>query len=209
VNDQQFIELYPRTDASQPLGLMHVCYESTDLEALHAELVKRGVDVSALRKAGAGNLLFTLKDPEGETIEYTQYLPGSRHWEDRGKHLGGNRVATVMLGAVSPARDAALVRGFYVEKLSFREIANANPIRLGLPGGSGQELDLAAAAAGGKSGIQFGVDDLSRTAAALKALGIEVKTTTPDRSSALTVTDPDGVALSFKRINAPSTRRPQ
>src|ERR1035438_3197882 len=37
INDHQFIELYPRTDPSQPFGLMHACYESIDLEALHAE----------------------------------------------------------------------------------------------------------------------------------------------------------------------------
>ncbi len=65
INDHQFIELYPRTDPSQPLGLMHVCYESSDLEALHADLAKRGLAVSDVRKAGAGNLLMTMKDPEG------------------------------------------------------------------------------------------------------------------------------------------------
>ena len=105
INDHQFIELYPRTDPSQPLGLMHVCYESNDLEALHAEYVKRGLTVSDVRKAGAGNLLMTMKDPEGQTIEYTQYMPGSRHFEDRGKHLGADRVAQVMVGATSLARD--------------------------------------------------------------------------------------------------------
>src|SRR5271165_3949493 len=54
VNDHQFIELYPRTDPSQPTGLMHVCYESSNLEALRAEYVKRGLTVSEVRKAGAG-----------------------------------------------------------------------------------------------------------------------------------------------------------
>ncbi|MEI9976849.1 MAG: VOC family protein [Ignavibacteriota bacterium] len=41
INDRQFIELYPRTDPGQALGLMHVCYESDDLAALHAELAVR------------------------------------------------------------------------------------------------------------------------------------------------------------------------
>ena len=40
----------------------------------------------------------TMKDPEGQTIEYTQYMPGSRHFEDRGKHLDGKRVAQTMMG---------------------------------------------------------------------------------------------------------------
>src|SRR5664279_1810418 len=117
VNDHQFIELYPRTDPAQPLGLMHVCYESTDLDAVHAEYVKRGLTVSEVRKAGAGNMLMTMKDTEGQTIEYTQYMPGSRHFEDRGKHLGAKRVAQLMVGATSPARDAGAIRTFYLEKL--------------------------------------------------------------------------------------------
>jgi catechol 2,3-dioxygenase-like lactoylglutathione lyase family enzyme len=130
VNDHQFIELYPQTDPSQPIGLMHVCYESSDLEALHAEYVKRGLTVSEVRKAGAGNLLMTMKDPEGQTIEYTQYMPGSRHFEDRGKHLGAQRVAQLMVGATSPARDAAAIRTFYVDKLGFTEIGHGIPARL-------------------------------------------------------------------------------
>src|SRR5262245_23071427 len=30
INDRQFIELYPQSQGSQAIGLMHVCYESTD-----------------------------------------------------------------------------------------------------------------------------------------------------------------------------------
>ena len=32
VNDHQFIELYQRKDDSQPIGLMHLCYETNDIE---------------------------------------------------------------------------------------------------------------------------------------------------------------------------------
>src|SRR5689334_23932801 len=34
VNDRQFIELYERSDDAQPPGLMHVCYEAGDIDAL-------------------------------------------------------------------------------------------------------------------------------------------------------------------------------
>ena len=67
VNDHQFIELYPRTADAQPLGLMHVCYEAGDLEAVRAEYVKRDVTPSPVRKAGAGNLLMATRDPDGTT----------------------------------------------------------------------------------------------------------------------------------------------
>jgi catechol 2,3-dioxygenase-like lactoylglutathione lyase family enzyme len=193
INDRQFIELYPQTDASQPLGLMHVCYESNDLTALHAEYVARGLTVSEVRKAGAGNLLMTMKDPEGQTIEYTQYMPGSRHFEDRGRHLGANRVAQTMVGATSVARDAAAVRTFYVEKLGFTEIGSGVPVRLRMAGDSGQELDIVAAGPEVKSGIRFGVTDLKQTVEALAGLGLRVKTA----PASLTAADPDGVVVSF------------
>ena len=205
VNDHQFIELYPRTEPSQPLGLMHVCYESTNLEALHAELVKRGLPISDVRKAGAGNLLMTMKGPEGETIEYTQYLPGSRHFEDRGKHLGASRVAQLMVGAASPARDAAAMRTFYLEKLGFTEISHGMPARLRMPGDSGQEVDIAAAGAEVKSGIQFGVADVRHTAEILTSLGLAAKATPADNPTLLTVADPDGAVISFVKT-APADR---
>jgi catechol 2,3-dioxygenase-like lactoylglutathione lyase family enzyme len=193
INDRQFIELYPRTDASQIIGLMHVCYESNDLAALHAEYVARGLTVSEVRKAGAGNLLMTMKDPEGQTIEYTQYMPGSRHFEDRGKHLGPNRVAETLVGATLTARDVAAIRTFYVDKLGFSEIDRDIPVRLRMPGDSDQELDIAAAGPDVKSGIQFGVADWKQTVALLAGLGLGVKNT----PQSVTVADPDGAVISF------------
>ena len=203
VNDHQFIELYPRTGPPQPIGLMHVCYESSNLEALHAEFVKRGLAVSEVRKAGAGNLLMTMKDPEDQTIEYTEYLPGSRHFEDRGKHLGAKRVAQLMVGATSPARDAAAMRVFYLDKLGFTEINHGIPARLRMPGDSGQEVDLAAAGPEAKSGIQFGVADVKQAAEILTGLGLDPKATPANNPTLLTVAGPDGAAISFVKAVLP------
>jgi len=97
INDRQFVELYQRVDASQPVALLHICYEASDIQALRNEYLQRGLDPSEIRKFRAGNLLFTLHGPEGELLEYTQYLPGSLHVEDRGKHLGARRVSDHLL----------------------------------------------------------------------------------------------------------------
>ena len=209
INDLQFIELYPRN--AQPSGLMHVCYESSDLDALHADYVQRGLTVSDVHKAGAGNLLMTMRDSEGQTIEYTQYMPGSRHYEDRGKHLSDKRVAQLMLGATAPARDAAAARTFYVEKLGFTDINHAIPARLRMPGDSGQELVIAAGGPDVKSGILFGVVDLKHTAEVLAGLGLTAKATPANNPTLLTVADPDGVVISFVKpplpAGAPYVRR--
>ena len=70
INDHQFIELYPRTADSQPLGLMHICFEADDLARLRAEYLKRNLQPTPVNKARAGNLLFSIHDPEGQVLEY-------------------------------------------------------------------------------------------------------------------------------------------
>jgi catechol 2,3-dioxygenase-like lactoylglutathione lyase family enzyme len=205
VNDHQFVELYPRTEAAEPLGLMHVCYETLAIELLHAELVRRELPISDVRKAGAGNLLMTMKDPEGQTIEYTQYMPGSRHFEDRGKHLGAKRVTSLMVGATTLARDVKAIESYYIGKLGFRKINGGVPARLRMAGGSGQELDVIAAAEGVKSGVQFGVADLERASEVLAGLGLKVTATPPDNPAVLAVADPDGVVVSFVKTVVTAT----
>ncbi len=86
VNDRQFIELYRRNKPSDPLGLMHICLEAGDIDRVSAAYIASGLAPTQPKKAHAGNLLFNLRDPEGQVIEYTQYLPGSLHYEDHGKH---------------------------------------------------------------------------------------------------------------------------
>jgi rhamnogalacturonyl hydrolase YesR/catechol 2,3-dioxygenase-like lactoylglutathione lyase family enzyme len=172
VNDHQFVELYPQTNPPRPLGLMHVCWESSDLQAMHDEFVKRGVEIRDVRKAGAGNLLTVSREPEGQTIEYTQYQPGSHHWEDRGQHLGPNRLPIMIVGAISPAKDPMATRAFYLDKLGFSLISTGIPARVRLPGYSGQELDIVQAGPDVKSGIVFGVADLRATRDTLTKLGL-------------------------------------
>ena len=186
VNDHQFVELYPQTNPPRPLGLMHVCWESSDLQAMHDEYVKRGVEIRDVRKAGAGNLLTVAREPEGQTIEYTQYQPGSRHTEALGKYLGPKRLAITIVGAISPAKDPLATRAFYLDKLGFSLISTSIPARLRMPGNSGQEIDIVQAGPDVKSGIIFGVADLRAAREALTSLGLTVKlfpeTTRPDEN---------------------------
>jgi len=191
INDRQFIELYPRGDGSEPLGLMHICYESADLAPVNSEYVKRGVKPSPVRKAGAGNLLFVLRDPEDQVIEYTQYMPGSRHSEDRGKHLGSRRISQQLTAVTVPVRDVAAEQAFYTSSLGFESAGAGSPAVLRIPGDSRQQVTLVPAP--GKPALYFAVADASRAAAELKSRGLAVKTT----GRAATVSDPDGTLISF------------
>jgi catechol 2,3-dioxygenase-like lactoylglutathione lyase family enzyme len=192
VNDHQFIELYQRKDQSQPIGFMHLCFEASDLEALAKEYVTRGLDASTLRKARAGNLLSGIHDPDGQLIEYTQYLPGSLHSEDTGKHLGEKRVSVHLLRVAIHARNLAAVEAFYTDKLAFELLSDGASVGLRLPGDSGEEIDLAANGSV-NSRIVFEVSDLRQASEALRSRGLKVL----DQDKTVSAMDPDGTIVTF------------
>ena len=125
VNDRQFIELYPQREPSQRIGFMHVCFESADVEKLNGEYLSRGLGPTPVKKAGAGNLLFTMEGPERQNIEYTQYMPGSKHTNDIGLHLGANRISQQIVGLGIEMRDPAAASSFNEQKLGFRPAQRA------------------------------------------------------------------------------------
>ena len=189
VNDRQFIELYARTSAEQPVGLMHLCFEARDIEGLFDAYVKRGLAPIDKRKARAGNLLFNLRDPDGQVVEYTQYLPGSLHWNERGKHLGGERISDRLVGASIGAKGVGAEREFFA-RLGFT--GGSGTLRL--PGGSGEEIVVEAAGEGFAPRITMSVKDTRRAAEELRRRGLTVRMS-PDGTS---VTDPDGVVITFR-----------
>jgi len=197
INDRQFIELYAPRDDSQPLGLMHVCYESHDIAAVHDAYASGGLTPSDVKKAHAGNLLFVIHDPEDQPLEYTQYEPGSLHSLDRGKHLGPDRVSRRLIGAILPVRDVPAEEAFYRDKLGFESSRTAKTELL-LPGGSASEIELEEAAATTRPGIAFEVDNVKRTAKALRHRGFAVEAS----GHAVSVQDPDGVLVVFRKTDA-------
>ena len=193
INDRQFIELYGRGSDSQPAGLLHLCYEAADIESLWSEYVRHGLNPPHSRKARAGNLLFVLHDPEGQTLEYTQYLPGSLHFEDRGKHLSDRRVSQHLMRAVIPVQDVVAEHAFYTSKLGFHDVAAGEKVRMRLPGNSRDGIELEAAAPATKPFVVFTVANLARTADDLRSRSLNVKT----GKDAVSVTDPDGLVILF------------
>ena len=193
INDRQFIELYPQTVPSQPLGWRHVCYESGALNSLQALYAARGLKPSAVQKAGAGNLLFSLYDPEGRVTEFTQYMPGSRHTLDRGKHLGRQRIATELLGFSFPSANLAADRQFYTAGLGFEQQKDGSRIRLHLPSAPDLRIALHAAKPGDRIQAIFGVSHVPATASALRHRDISAQ----KLRSAVSVQDPNGNLFVF------------
>jgi len=213
VNDRQFIELYPRRSPGDAVGFMHVCFEAADINAVHENYVDHGLAPTPVRRAGAGNLLFTLQGPKQpgppsdlrgaatQNIEYTQYMPGSRHTLDRGQHLGPDRIADRIAGVGIPFADPVAATAFYTEQLSFRRASHPlepGAAALALPGTANQQIELLPASGNSPAGalpfdLFLAVADLRSTAARLRSLGLS-----PEKHrNALTIDDPDGDAIVF------------
>ena len=193
INDRQFLEIYPANEKNTEIGFLHLCFESDNLQAVYDDYIARGVTPNfKIRKAGAGNLLFTMKGPlqanGPQNIEYTQYMPGSRHYTDRGQHLGADRVGTKLLVVTLAMQDPAAARAFYLDKLKFTPDAH-NPMLLHLPGNSGEMVEIVPVASlGSKGRITLVTSSLSRSTSLLKQAHVAFKKS----KKTLTVVDPDG-----------------
>jgi len=136
VNNWQYIELYPGLKADQP-KFMHVCFETREIERVHQRLTERGLKPAAIEKGRAGNLLFALRDPDGQVVEFLQYLPGSFHSNAARKQESVFRITRIAL----PAKEREQSLRFWRDQLGFRLLLNGD---LQVPGGRGERIALGA-----------------------------------------------------------------
>lgn len=122
VNERQYIELFPEK-APNTDRLNHISIETSDAEALRKYLASRGVKVpEKVGKGRIGNASFNIKDPDGHTVEITQYEPTGWTVREKGKALPDTRISTrimhvgILVGALDPAMK------FYGDILGFKEI---------------------------------------------------------------------------------------
>ena len=190
INDRQFIELYTLPDPKQPLGWLHVCYESADLEGYVQALTARGLKPGTVHKAGAGNLITAFNDPDGRTTEFTQYMPGSRHMLDQGQHLGAHRVSAAIEGIAFATPDLAAARTFY-SGMGFAATPMGQGLHIRITEKSAPWIDLSPA--GAKSALYLAVPSLKVAEAQLRTAGLVVTR----EKKVLSVVDPDGNLFRF------------
>jgi catechol 2,3-dioxygenase-like lactoylglutathione lyase family enzyme len=195
INDHQFIELYPQTNPPQPLGWMHVCYEVGDLNTLHNFYDSVGLKMLAVRKAGAGNLISAINDPEGRVTEFTQYLPGSKHMNDQGQHLGMDRVSTELIGFDLPVKEGAADKEFYTD-LGFEATIENGNVRLTAPAAPSIHIELRAWHPNAQPEFLFPVDDARRAEDQLRRAGVNAVRD----DKIVFVHDPDGNIFVFLEL---------
>jgi catechol 2,3-dioxygenase-like lactoylglutathione lyase family enzyme len=171
VNDHQFIELYPQTNPPQPLGWMHVCYAVGDLNTLYGFYNSIGLKLLAVRKAGAGNLISAINDPEGRVTEFTQYMPDSKQMLDQGQHIGMNRVSPELIGFDLPVKEGAADKEFYTD-LGFEATEENGNVRLTAPAAPDIHIELRAWHKDAQPQFLFPVSDARRAEDQLRSAGL-------------------------------------
>jgi lactoylglutathione lyase len=122
VNDHQYIEIFPGWKGPEQLVLSHIAFETDDAVQLRDYLASKGVKVpDALKKGLDGNLSFMIKDPDGHDIEFMQYMPGSLHSSNFGKHLPATRVSERIIHVGTTVSDRAAFDALYRDILGFKE----------------------------------------------------------------------------------------
>jgi catechol 2,3-dioxygenase-like lactoylglutathione lyase family enzyme len=124
VNDHQYIEVFPELKDPKEDRHSHIAFETSDAKQLRDYLASRGVKVPQgdLRPELDGNLSFEVEDPDGHTVEFVQYLPGSLHSRNFGKFLPEAPISQRMIHVGIVVRDQAAADRFYKDVLGFRSI---------------------------------------------------------------------------------------
>jgi catechol 2,3-dioxygenase-like lactoylglutathione lyase family enzyme len=121
INDDQTIEL--STDPPKQDGqLSHIAFYTDSAEGMREYLASRGIKVpDKVPRGKIGNLNFTIKDPDGHSVEIVEYTPDSWATQQRGKYIPATRIADHMphVGVTIAALDPSMQ--FYGDILGFRE----------------------------------------------------------------------------------------
>ena len=128
VNDRQYVEIAPELQDPNQDRLIHIAFETDDAAKLRAYLAAKGVDVPArVVPDSGGSLSFTVKDPNGHTVEFIQYTSKSLQHRNLGKFLPDTRISDHILHVGIHVLDRARADAFYRDILGFRLMWEGGP----------------------------------------------------------------------------------
>jgi catechol 2,3-dioxygenase-like lactoylglutathione lyase family enzyme len=121
VNDRQYVELSPTLKGETEGRLIRIGFETNDARKLRDYLAAKGVQVPAEVDTDAnGNRSFVVKDPDGHSVQFVQYMPGSIHSRNFGKHLSATRISDHLMHVGVRVVDPVKADAFYKDILGFR-----------------------------------------------------------------------------------------
>ena len=122
VNERQYIELFPEREPNDD-RLNHIAIETDNAEAMRTYLASKGIKVpDKVPKGRIGNSNFTIKDPEGHSIEIVQYEPSGWTVREKGKYQPESRISNRIMHVGIIVTDLDHQTEFYEKVLGFREI---------------------------------------------------------------------------------------
>ncbi|MBS1787722.1 MAG: VOC family protein [Acidobacteria bacterium] len=126
VNDQQYVELFPGYKAGED-RLRHISFYTDNAEQLRQYLKAKGVAVpDKVNKVRIGNTSFNAQDPEGHTVEFTQYEPAGWTMREHGKFIGKQRISARIMHLGIIIGDVPAAMSFYHDTLGFTEFWRGN-----------------------------------------------------------------------------------
>jgi catechol 2,3-dioxygenase-like lactoylglutathione lyase family enzyme len=221
INDDQFLEISPNLPAGEAVRLTHIAFVTRDLEGLRRAVTERGLNPTEIRKGRDGNLNFSVRDPLNTRIEFVQYMPGSLHSNDRGKHLSANRLSDHLqhTGVIVPRDKVDDAMQFYHDRLGFAEFWRYEPkpgdlrlIKLIAPGARKDIVELMITSGtptpqqiGSMNHINFEVPDIHAAHRFLLARGAKLPAAFRPRVNAediwaINLNDPDGTRTEIQDL---------
>ena len=128
VNEHQYIEVSPTLENPSDDKLIQIGYATADARKLRDYLGAHGVAVpSRVTKDSDGNYSFIVKDPEGHSIEFVQYLEGSLQSRYSGKGISDRRISDHILHVGVHVKSPPDQDKFYKDILGFRFLWQGGP----------------------------------------------------------------------------------
>src|SRR5579859_6344169 len=122
INDHQYIEIFPELKSPTEDRLSHIAFETTDIQKLRDYLASRSVAVpTSIGKGLDRNISFMVKDPDGHSVEFVQYMPGSLQSRNFGKFMPATRISKRIIHVGITVQDQAAADRFYRDILGFKE----------------------------------------------------------------------------------------
>jgi catechol 2,3-dioxygenase-like lactoylglutathione lyase family enzyme len=121
INERQYVYVSSDLKDDQDSRLWYVSFETADARALLTYLSNKGVSVPArIDPDPEGNLSFIVKDPEGQDVQFIQFMPASVHTRNAGRFLSSRRLSNEALHVGYRIHDADKMDTFYRDILGFR-----------------------------------------------------------------------------------------
>ncbi len=128
VNDHQYIEVVPTLERESDDKLVQIGFETKDARQLRDYLAAKGVEVPArVTRDSDGNYSFVVKDPEGHSIEFVEYVKGSLQSKYTGKALSDRRISDHILHVGVHVKSPEAQDKFYRNILGFRFLWQGGP----------------------------------------------------------------------------------